>query len=72
MAPTAYPHVCVHRLFAWLEGGTTVEVLLKRYPNVSKGQLFCALGFAYDHLGLMQHWIQEERAALARHGAQTA
>jgi uncharacterized protein (DUF433 family) len=81
MESTHYPHivlgpkgmpmvrgtqVCVHRLFAWFDGGTAADVILKRYPNVSQGQLFCALGFAFDHPSLMQHWIQEERAALAR------
>jgi len=58
--------VPVRRLFAWHRQGTTVETLLKRYPQIGPARLFAALSFAYDNLELVTADIDRERALLDR------
>ena len=57
-------HVPVRRLFAWHRQGTTVETLLRRYPQVGPARLLDALSFAYDNLDLITEDLDRERALL--------
>ena len=45
--------VPVRRLFAWHRQGTTVETLLRRYPQLGPSRILDALSFAYDNLELV-------------------
>ena len=39
--------VPVRRLFSWHRQGTTVETLLRRYPQLGPARIFDALAFAF-------------------------
>ena len=54
----------VRRLFAWHRQGTTVETLLKRYPQLGPARVLDALAFAYDNLDLIMFDLDRERALL--------
>jgi uncharacterized protein (DUF433 family) len=56
----------VRRLFGWHRQGTTVETLLRRYPQLGPARIFDALAFAYDNLELMTADLLREREALAK------
>jgi uncharacterized protein (DUF433 family) len=56
----------VRRLFAWHRQGTTVETLLRRYPQLGPARLLDALSFAYDNLDLITADLERERELLAR------
>jgi len=56
--------VPVRRLFSWHRRGTTVETLLKRYPQLGPARVLDALSFAYDHLDLMEADLERERSLL--------
>jgi len=58
--------VPVRRLYAWHRQGTTVETLLRRYPQVGPARLLDALSFAYDNLELITADLEREYEALAR------
>ena len=58
--------VPVRRLFSWHRQGTTVETLLRRYPQLGPSRIFDALAFAYDNLELVTADLIREREALAR------
>jgi uncharacterized protein (DUF433 family) len=58
--------VPVRRLFSWHRQGTTVETLLRRYPQLGPARIFDALAFAYDNLELITADLVREREALAR------
>jgi uncharacterized protein (DUF433 family) len=58
--------VPVRRLFSWHRQGTTVETLLRRYPQLGPARIFDALAFAYDNLDLITADLVREREALAR------
>jgi uncharacterized protein (DUF433 family) len=58
--------VPVRRLFSWHRQGTTVETLLRRYPQLGPSRIFDALAFAYDNLDLVTADLIREREALAR------
>jgi uncharacterized protein (DUF433 family) len=58
--------VPVRRLFGWHRQGTTVETLLRRYPQLGPARILDALAFAYDNLDLMTADLLREREALAR------
>jgi uncharacterized protein (DUF433 family) len=58
--------VPVRRLYAWHRGGTTVETLLRRYPQVGPARLLDALSFAYDNLELISADLEREHELLAR------
>jgi len=53
--------VPVHRLFARHRQGTTVETLLRHYPQIGPAKVFDALAFAYDNLELMTMVLMAER-----------
>ena len=57
-------HVPVRRLFAWHRQGTTVETLLRRYPQLGPARLLDALAFAYDNFDLITQDLDRERALL--------
>jgi uncharacterized protein (DUF433 family) len=61
--------VPVRRLFSWHRQGTTVETLLRRYPQLGPARIFDALAFAYDNLDLITADLLREREALARETA---
>lgn len=61
--------VPVRRLFGWHRQGTTVETLLRRYPQLGPARILDALAFAYDNLDLMTADLLREREALAREPA---
>ena len=56
--------VPVRRLFAWHRQGTTVETLLRRYPQLGPARLLDALSFAYDNLDLITQDLERERILL--------
>lgn len=58
--------VPVRRLYAWHRQGTTVETLLRRYPQVGPARLLDALSFAYDNLVLITADLERENELLAR------
>ncbi len=58
--------VPVQRLFAWHKQGTTVETLLKRYPQLGPARVLDALAFAYDNLDLVMFDLDRERVLLER------
>jgi uncharacterized protein (DUF433 family) len=61
--------VPVRRLFSWHRQGTTVETLLRRYPQLGPARIFDALAFAYDNLDLVTADLVREREALSRETA---
>ena len=56
--------VPVRRLWAWHARGTTIETLLKRYPQLGPAKLLDALSFAYDNRELVLADLERERALL--------
>lgn len=58
--------VAVRRLFSWHRQGTTVETLLRRYPQLGPAKIFDALAFAYDNLDVVTADLVREREALAK------
>jgi uncharacterized protein (DUF433 family) len=67
------PHVVgsrvpVRRLWAFFRGGTSVERILKRYPQLGAAKVFDALAFALDNVEVIEADIQREEEILARAG----
>ncbi len=67
------PHVAgskvpVRRLWAWHRGGTAVETLMRRYPNLGPGKILDALSFAYDNIELIQADIDREQHLFEQRG----
>lgn len=56
--------VPVRRLYAWHRQGTSVETLLKRYPQLGPARVLDALAFAYDNLELVATDLERERILL--------
>ncbi len=56
--------VPVRRLWAWHRRGTTIETLLKRYPQLGPARVLDALAFAYDNQELMQADLAREQSLL--------
>jgi len=68
------PHVVdsrvpVRRLWAWHRGGTSVETLVKRYPNLGPARILDALAFAYDNQDLIEADLAREQALLNKEPA---
>jgi uncharacterized protein (DUF433 family) len=60
------PHVAgskvpVRRLWAWHRGGTSVETLMRRYPNLGPAKILDALAFAYDNAEVIQADLDREQ-----------
>jgi hypothetical protein len=51
-------------LWAWHRGGTTIETLLKRYPQLGPAKILDALAFAYDNQELVEADLSRERSLL--------
>jgi uncharacterized protein (DUF433 family) len=58
--------VPVRRLWAWHQGGVTIEMLLRRYPQLGPARVLDALAFAYDNVDLIEDDLARERGLLAR------
>lgn len=58
--------VPVRRLWAWHQGGLTVETLLKRYPQLGPAKVLDALAFAYDNRELVDEDLAREREMLSQ------
>lgn len=58
--------VPVRRLYAWHRQGTTVETLLRRYPQLGPARLLDALSFAYDNLELISADLEREQELLSQ------
>jgi uncharacterized protein (DUF433 family) len=70
------PHVVgsrvpVRRLWAWHRGGTAIETLFRRYPNLGPGKVLDALSFAYDNLELIQADLDREQRLFEEKGGPT-
>lgn len=70
------PHVAgsrvpVRRLYAFYRNGTSVEKLLKRYPQLEPAKVFDALAFALDNPEVIEADIARENELLQGRG-QTA
>jgi hypothetical protein len=63
--------VPVRRLWAWHKGGSSVETLLRRYPNLGPARLLDALSFAYDNQDLIEADIAREQALFEKQGGPT-
>lgn len=58
--------VPVRRLWGFFRGGTSVERILKRYPQLGPAKVFDALAFALDNPEVLEADIQREEEILAR------
>ncbi len=63
------PHVAgsrvpVRRLYAFYRSGTTLEKILKRYPQLSPAKVFDALAFALDNPEVMEADMEREAELL--------
>ena len=54
--------VPVRRLWSWHKGGASVEILIKRYPNLGPASVLDALAFAYDNQDLVESDLARESA----------
>ena len=71
------PHVLgsrvpVRRLWAFYSGGTSVERILKRYPQLGAAKVLDALAFALDNIEVIQADMDREEEILARAGHRPA
>lgn len=57
--------VPVRRLWAFYRGGTSVERILKRYPQLGPAKVFDALAFALDNQEVVEADLAKEDALLA-------
>lgn len=60
--------VPVRRLFAFYRAGTSVDRILKRYPQLGPAKVFDALAFALDNEEVIEADIAREEEILARTG----
>lgn len=70
------PHIIgsrvpVRRLWSWHRGGTTVETLFRRYPNLGRNKVLDALAFAYDNPELIQADLEREQRLFEERGGPT-
>lgn len=57
--------VPVRRLWAFYRGGTSVERILKRYPQLGPAKVFDALAFALDNQEVVDADLAREESLLA-------
>ncbi len=67
------PHVVgsrvpVRRLWIWYRTGTSIETLVKRYPNLGPARILDALAFAFDNQELIEADLAREEALLQQQG----
>jgi uncharacterized protein (DUF433 family) len=60
--------VLVRRLWAMYQSGTTVEQLLRRFPQLSAAKVFDALAFALDNEAVIDADMAREKEMLVRVG----
>jgi len=60
--------VPVRRLWAFYRNGTTVDRILRRYPQLGAAKVFDALAFALDNPEVMEADVLHEEEILARAG----
>ena len=60
--------VPVRRLWAWYRGGTSVETLVRRYPQLGPARVLDALSFAYDNTELIEADLAREQALFDKQG----
>lgn len=60
--------VPVRRLWAFYARGSSVETLLKRYPQLGPAKVFDALAFALDNPEVIAADVEREREMLERAG----
>jgi uncharacterized protein (DUF433 family) len=60
--------VPVRRLWAFFARGSSVETLLKRYPQLGPAKVFDALAFALDNPEVIEADVARERELLERAG----
>jgi uncharacterized protein (DUF433 family) len=60
--------VPVRRLWAFYARGSSVETLLKRYPQLGPAKVFDALAFAFDNPEVIEADVAREREILERAG----
>jgi uncharacterized protein (DUF433 family) len=60
--------VPVRRLWAFFARGSSVETLLKRYPQLGPAKIFDALAFALDNPEVIEADVARERELLERAG----
>lgn len=71
------PHVVgsrvpVRRLWAFYRAGTSVEKLVRRFPQLGPAKIFDALAFAFDNEEVIEADLSRERELLQRGGPSTA
>ena len=71
------PHVAgsrvpVRRLYAFFAGGSRVETILKRYPQLGPAKVFDALAFALDNPEVIEADLARERALLEQAAGSSA
>lgn len=64
--------VPVRRLFAFFQRGTSVERILKRYPQLGAAKVLDALAFALDNPEVMEADLRNEEELLAHAGHRPA
>jgi uncharacterized protein (DUF433 family) len=57
--------VPVRRLWAFYRGGTSIERILKRYPQLGPAKVFDALAFALDNQEVVEADLAQEESLLA-------
>ncbi len=67
------PHVAgsrvpVRRLYAFYRSGTSIERILKRYPQLAPAKVFDALAFALDNPEVMEADMEREAELLNERG----
>lgn len=60
--------VPVRRMWAFYRNGTSVERILRRYPQLGAAKVFDALAFALDNQELVEADIAREEAEIAKGG----
>jgi len=60
----------VRRLWGFYRNGATVDVLMKRYPQLGAGKVFDALAFAFDNGEVMEADLLREARLLHGPGAE--
>jgi uncharacterized protein (DUF433 family) len=58
--------VLVRRIWAWHRGGTSLETLIRRYPQLGPAKILDALAFAWDNTDLIEDDLAREQRLLAK------
>ncbi|HQP38267.1 MAG TPA: DUF433 domain-containing protein [Polyangiaceae bacterium] len=58
--------VLVRRLWAWHRGGSSLETLIRRYPQLGPAKVLDALAFAWDNQDVVEDDLAREQRMLAK------